>query len=84
MTGFTPYQVTEVIKPLQMTTVQVPKVNVPEVPPPQQTALVPFDIKTWPAAPQESAQSIMPAPGLMAFVLLPVSQLSVAEKPIAS
>jgi hypothetical protein len=84
MTGFTLYQATEVIRPLQMTTVQVPKVKVPETPPPQQTAFAPFDIRTWPAVPQELAQSMMPAPGLIALVLVPVSQLSVAEKPMAS
>jgi hypothetical protein len=72
-----------VIKPLQMVTVQVPKVNVPETPPPQQTAFAPFDIRTWPAVPQELAQSTMPAPGLIAFVLHPVSQL-LLPKPIAS
>jgi hypothetical protein len=51
---------------------------------PQQMALLPFDIKTWPAVPVEAAQSMIPAPGLMALVLLPVSQLSVAEKPMAN
>lgn len=42
---------------------------------PQQTALAPLLISTWPAVPQELAQSMMPAPGLIALVLLPVSQL---------
>jgi hypothetical protein len=51
---------------------------------PQQTAFRPSDIKTWPAVPQEPAQSMIPAPGLIALVLVPVIQLSVAEKPIAS
>ena len=51
---------------------------------PQQMALLPFDIRTCPAVPVEAAQSMMPAPGLMALVLVPVSQLSVAEKPMAS
>jgi hypothetical protein len=84
MTGFTLYQVTEVIRPLQITTVQVPKVKVPETPPPQQIALAPFDIRTWPAVPQELAQSMMPAPGLIAFVLLPVSQLLPPGYPTAN
>jgi hypothetical protein len=47
-------------------------------------ALLPFDISTWPAVPVDEAQSMMPAPGLMALVLSPVNQLSVAEKPMAS
>jgi hypothetical protein len=47
-------------------------------------ALLPFDISTWPAVPVEAVQSMIPAPGLMALVLLPVNQLSVAEKPMAS
>jgi hypothetical protein len=51
---------------------------------PQQIALLPFDISTWPAVPQEPAQSMMPAPGLMALVLVPVNQLSVTEKPMAN
>jgi hypothetical protein len=50
---------------------------------PQQIALEPLDIRTCPAVPQELAQSMMPAPGLIAFVLSPVSQL-VPWKPIAS
>jgi hypothetical protein len=41
-----PLYATEVIKPLQMVTVQAPKVNIPETPPPQQTAFAPFDIRT--------------------------------------
>jgi hypothetical protein len=51
---------------------------------PQQIALLPFDINTWPAVPQEPAQSMIPAPGLIAFVEVPVSQFSVVEKPIAN
>ena len=66
----------------------VPAVIEVTVPPPpavpQQIALLPFDIRTWPAAPVEAAQSMIPAPGLMALVESPVSQLSVAEKPMAS
>ncbi len=52
--------------------------------PPQQIALAPFDIRTCPSVPQELAQSIIPAPGLIAFVLVPVSQLSVPENPMES
>jgi hypothetical protein len=37
-------------------------------------ALLPFDISTWPAVPVDEAQSMIPAPGLMAWVLSPVSQ----------
>jgi len=61
-------------------------VGVAALPPavPQQMALLPFDISTWPAVPQEPAQSMIPAPGLMALVEVPVSQFSVAEKPMAS
>jgi hypothetical protein len=51
---------------------------------PQQMALAPFDISTWPAVPVELAQSMMPAPGLMALVLSPVSQLAPVKNPIAS
>ena len=51
---------------------------------PQQMALLPFDIRTCPAVPVEAAQSMMPAPGLIALVESPVSQLLVGEKPIAS
>jgi hypothetical protein len=50
----------------------------------QQTAFRPLLIRTWPAVPQEAAQSMIPAPGLMALVLSPVNQLQVAEKPIES
>ena len=51
---------------------------------PQQTALEPFDISTWPLVPQLSAQSAIPAPGRIVLALLPVSQLPVLEKPMAS
>jgi hypothetical protein len=51
---------------------------------PQQMALEPVLTSTWPVVPVEVVQSIMPAPGLIALVLSPVNQLSVAEKPIAS
>ena len=56
-----------------------------EAPPaaPQQMALEPSDIRTWPAEPQEPAQSMMPAPGLMAPVLVPDSQQNVVV-PIAN
>jgi hypothetical protein len=46
-------------------------------------ALLPFDISTWPAVPVELAQSMIPAPGLMAPVEVPVSQQMVLT-PIAS
>jgi hypothetical protein len=42
----------------------------------QQRALPTLE-STWPVVPQELAQSMMPAPGLMALVLVPVSQLQV-------
>jgi hypothetical protein len=51
---------------------------------PQQMALAPFDIRTWPAVPQEFAQSMIPAPGLIALVPLPVSQLRLVLNPITS
>jgi hypothetical protein len=69
---------------LQKIIVHPPITKVPVTPPPQQIAFAPFDIRTWPAVPVESAQSMIPAPGLIALVLVPVSQLSVAEKPIES
>jgi hypothetical protein len=47
-------------------------------------ALAPLLMRTWPAVPQELAQSMMPAPGRMALVLSPVNQLQVELKPIAS
>jgi hypothetical protein len=50
----------------------------------QQTALAPFDTRAWRFVPQEFAQSIIPAPGLIALVLLPVNQLHPLSKPIAS
>jgi hypothetical protein len=40
----------------------------------QQTAFAPSEARSWPAVPQEPAQSMIPAPGRMAFVLSPVSQ----------
>jgi hypothetical protein len=48
------------------------------------TAFDPVEVRTWPAVPQELSLSIIPAPGLIALVLLPVNQLSEPEKPIAS
>jgi hypothetical protein len=63
------------------------EVTVPDPPPPpavpQQTALLPLLISTWPAVPQEPAQSMIPAPGLMALVLSPVNQRAVLEYPMA-
>ena len=49
---------------------------------PQHKALEPVLIRTWPAVPQEPAQSIIPAPGLRALVLLPVSQGVALSRPI--
>ena len=46
--------------------------------------LAPTDDRTWPVVPQEPVQSTIPAPGLIALVHRPVSQLSVVLKPIAS
>ena len=64
-------------------TIGVAAVTIPPVVP-QQTAFEPFDISTWPAVPQLLAQSAIPAPGRIVLALLPVSQLSVGEKPMAS
>jgi hypothetical protein len=47
-------------------------------------ALAPVLVRTWPTPPQEPLQSTMPAPGRIAFVEQPVSQLQPKSNPIAN